>query len=86
MLKHTPFVPTFKPHSQARGAESSSQNAGSLGEEIIRICVSEVTGYELDGQSLNPGRCKAKFLVINKSRMALRPTMNLLSNGCFPQR
>jgi len=36
--KHTPLILTLKHHSQACGAESSSQNAGSLGEEIIRIC------------------------------------------------
>lgn len=36
--KHAPLVPTLNPHSQACGAESSSQSASSLGEEIIRIC------------------------------------------------
>lgn len=64
-LKHAPLVPTLKPCSQARGAESSSQSAGSLGEEIIRICVSEITGYKLDGQSLIPGRHKERSLFIS---------------------
>jgi len=37
MPKHAPLILTLKPRSQAHGAESSSQSAGSLGEEVTRI-------------------------------------------------